>query len=60
MALSCDHVAEGEHRSCQQLAAQEAYLEKLKSNEGKKPLGVYPKYCKRYFARIQAGSLKRG
>ena len=28
----CDRIADGEHRTCQQLAAQEAYLEKLKDN----------------------------
>lgn len=55
----CGHVAAGEHRTCQQLAAQEAYLEKLKSNDGKNPLSVYQKYYKRYFARARAGSLKR-
>lgn len=55
----CDRIAEGEHRTCQQLAAQEAYQEKLKGNEGKNPLSVYQKYYKRYFARVQAGSLKR-
>lgn len=55
----CDRIAESEHRTCQQLAAQETYLEKLKSNDGKNPLSVYQKYYKRYFARVQAGSLKR-
>ena len=55
----CDRIAEGEHRTCQQLAAQEAYQEKLKGNEGRNPLSVYQKYYKRYFARVQAGSLKR-
>ena len=55
----CDRVAEGEHCTCQQLAAQETYLEKLKDNDGKNPLSVYQKYYKRYFARVQAGSLKR-
>lgn len=55
----CDRIAEGEHRTCQQLVAQEAYQEKLKGNEGKNPLSVYQKYYKRYFARVQAGSLKR-
>lgn len=55
----CDRIAEGELRTCQQLAAQEAYLEKLKSNDGKNPLSVYQKYYKRCFARVQAGSLKR-
>ena len=55
----CDRIADGDHRTCQQLAAQEAYLEKLKDNDGKNPLSVYQKYYKRYFARVQAGSLKR-
>lgn len=55
----CDRIAEGERRTCQQLAAQEAYQEKLKGNEGRNPLSVYQKYYKRYFARVQAGSLKR-
>lgn len=55
----CDRIAEGEHRTCQQLAAQETYLEKLKDNDGKNPRSVYQKYYKRYFARVQAGSLKR-
>lgn len=55
----CDRIADGEHRTCQQLAAQEAYLEKLKDNDGRNPLSVYQKYYKRYFARVQAGSLKR-
>lgn len=55
----CDCIADGEHRTCQQLAAQEAYLEKLKDNDGRNPLSVYQKYYKRYFTRVQAGSLKR-
>ena len=55
----CDRIADGEHRTCQQLAAQETYLEKLKDNDGRNPLSVYQKYYKRYFARVQAGSLKR-
>lgn len=55
----CDRIAEGEHRTCQQLAAQETYLNKLKDNDGKNALSIYQKYYKRYFARVQAGSLKR-
>lgn len=54
----CDRIPEGEHRTCQQLAAQEAYLKKLKNNGGENPLNVYQKYYKRYFARMKAGSLK--
>ena len=56
----CDRVAEGESRTCQQLAAQEAYLNKLKDNGGENPLNVYRKYYKRYFARVTAGSLEPG
>ena len=41
------------------MAAQEAYLEKLKDNDGRNPLSVYQKYYKRYFARVQSGALKR-
>ena len=55
----CDRTPEGEHRTCQQLAAQEAYQNKLKDNGGKNALNVYQKYYKRYFARIQSGALKR-
>lgn len=54
----CDRIPKGEHRTCQQLAAQEAYLNKLKDNGGENPLNVYQKYYKRYFARMKAGSLK--
>lgn len=54
----CDRVADGESRTCQQLAAQETYLNKLKNNNGENPLNVYQKYYKRYFARVKAGSLK--
>ena len=54
----CDRVAVGESRNCQQLAAQETYLSKLKNNNGENPLNVYQKYYKRYFARVKAGSLK--
>lgn len=54
----CDRIPKGEHRTCQQLAAQEAYLNKLKDNGGENPLNVYQKYYKRYFARVKAGSLK--
>lgn len=54
----CDRIPEGEHRTCQQLAAQETYLSKLRDNNGENPLNVYQKYYKRYFARVKAGSLK--
>jgi len=55
----CDRIAKGESRTCQQLAAQETYLNKLRVNDGKNALSIYQKYYKRYFARIKAGSLKR-
>ena len=55
----CDRIPEGEHRTCQQLAAQEAYLNKLRDNDGENPLNTYQKYYKRYFARVKAGSLKQ-
>ena len=40
-----------EFYTVQQLAAQKAYLSKLKDNNGENPLNVYQKYYKRYFAR---------
>ncbi len=55
----CDRVPKGESRTCQQLAAQETYLNKLRDNDGKNALSFYQKYYKRYFARVKAGSLKR-
>jgi len=55
----CDRIAKGESRSCQQLAAQATYLNKLRDNDGKNALSIYQKYYKRYFARVKAGSLKR-
>ena len=54
----CDRVPEGEHRTCQQLAAQKTYMNKLKGNNGENPLNIYQKYYKRYFARVKAGSLR--
>ena len=55
----CDRIAPGESRTCQQLAAQEAYQSKLKENDGQNALNIYQKYYKRYFARVTSGSLKK-
>ncbi|MBD5169560.1 MAG: hypothetical protein HDT20_05520 [Oscillibacter sp.] len=55
----CDRIAPGESRTCQQLAAQETYQNKLKGNGGRNALNIYQKYYKRYFARVQTGSLKK-
>ena len=55
----CDRIVPGESRTCQQLAAQETYQNKLKDNGGKNALNIYQKYYKRYFARAKAGSLKK-
>ena len=55
----CDRIVPGESRTCQQLAAQETYQNKLKDNGGKNALNIYQKYYKRYFARVKAGSLKK-
>jgi hypothetical protein len=52
----CDRVAEGETRTCQQLAAQDKYKTKLKDNGA---WGAYGKYYKRYFARAKAGAIKQ-
>ena len=56
----CDRIADGEHRTCQQLAAQETYLEKLKDNGGKNALSVYQKYYKRYFRQSPKRSSQTG
>ncbi len=55
----CDRVAPGESRTCQQLAAQESYQNKLKENDGQNALNIYQKYYKRYFARVTSGRLKK-
>lgn len=55
----CDRVAPGESRTCQQLAAQEAYQTKLKENDGRNALNIYQKYYKRYFARVTSGRLRK-
>lgn len=55
----CDRIAPGENRTCQQLAAQEAYQSKLKENDGRNALNIYQKYYKRYFARVTSGRLRK-
>lgn len=55
----CDRIAPGESRTCQQLAAQDAYQSKLKENDGQNALNIYQKYYKRYFARVTSGSLRK-
>lgn len=55
----CDRITPGESRTCQQLAAQEAYQSKLKENDGQNALNIYQKYYKRYFARVTSGSLRK-
>ena len=51
----CDRVREGETHTCQQIAAQKKYEEKLRDD---KAVGVFRKYYKRYYARKQAGTIK--
>ena len=48
----CTRIAEGETRTCQELAAQENYRHKT---ENQKELRVYMKYYKRYAARVRVG-----
>ena len=55
----CDRVAPGESRTCQQLAAQDAYQSKLKESGGQNALNIYQKYYKRYFARGTGESLRK-
>jgi hypothetical protein len=51
----CSRIAEGETRSCQELAAQENYKKKMAEN---KALPIYSKYYKRYAARVRARQIK--
>ena len=50
----CSRIAEGETRSCQELAAIENYKQKV---EGDAVLQLYNRYYKRYAARARAGSI---
>lgn len=51
----CDRIAEGETRTCQQLAALENYKAKIADN---KAVHIYNKYYKRYAARVRVHQLK--
>ncbi len=51
----CDRVAEGETKSCQELAAQEHYKQKVADNAA---LPIYSKYYKRYAARVKVRQIK--
>lgn len=51
----CDRVAEGETRTCQQLAALENYKAKIADNQA---VHIYNKYYKRYAARVRVRQLK--
>ena len=51
----CSRIAEGETRSCQELAAQENYKKKMAEN---KALPIYSRYYKRYAARVRARQIK--
>ena len=51
----CDRVAEGQTRSCQDLAAQESYRAKAAENPAPP---IYSKYYKRYAARVRSRQIK--
>ncbi len=51
----CNRVAEGQTRSCQDLAAQENYKAKAAENPA---LPIYSKYYKRYAARVRSRQIK--
>ncbi len=51
----CDRIAEGQTRSCQDLAAQENYKAKVAENPA---LPIYSKYYKRYAARVRSRQIK--
>lgn len=51
----CDRVAEGETRTCQQIASQENYKARHADN---KAIQIYNKYYKRYAARVKVNQIK--
>ena len=51
----CDRIREGNTQTCQQIAAQKKYEEKLQND---KAVSVFRKYYKRYYARKQVGTIK--
>lgn len=53
-AKYCERIAEGENRSCRELAAQENYKSKIAD---KPEMGIYSKYYKRYSARVRVGQI---
>lgn len=52
----CDRIRDGQTRTCQQIAAQKKYEEKLQSNEA---VALFRKYYKRYYARTKVGTIKQ-
>ncbi len=51
----CDRVREGNSQTCQQIAAQRKYEEKLHSDQA---VALFRKYYKRYHARSKVGTIK--
>ena len=51
----CDRVREGNSQTCQQIAAQKKYEEKLHTD---KAVSLFRKYYKRYHARLKVGTIK--
>ena len=51
----CDRVAEGEKRSCQEIAAAEKYKSKVADNPA---VHIYNRYYKRYAARVKVNQIK--
>lgn len=51
----CDRMAEGEKRSCQEIAAAEKYKSKVADNPA---VHIYNRYYKRYAARVKVNQIK--
>ena len=51
----CDRIAEGQTRTCQELAAIDNYKQKTADNEA---IRLYNKYYKRYHARVRVRQIK--
>ena len=50
----CEYIAEGETKTCRELAIQENYKAKTADKPEKK---IYSKYYKRYSARVKTGQI---
>ena len=55
----CDRIPDGEHRTCQQLAAQEAYLKKTEKQRWRKPAEHIPEILQAVFCQDEGREPQR-